>query len=382
MMTGVGKVSYRSAAASQGSVFLLAMVALVALLLLGASLVQSAVQGLAWASDGRKQADAFSLAESGVDMAITKLYEDYDDINATLASTGTYADSYTLTQGTVSYTVTAPYSGITDTCLIVSDSTTNAGEGAQVRVIAAYQRNVGRVFEGAIFSNSPLTLNGVGGVWPNADGEGGDIYANGDIDFSGTSFQMDPAGEMFSTGTINWVPDGVPATHVHENVAPVSMPVIDIDYYKSIATTTYNGNTTFNDSNLAGVDGVIFVKGNVNISGSYTGKACIVATGKVQITGDVTASNPDEDTLVIMSPKSVRIAGNCHIDGLVYAHSVIESADTTIGGNVSITGAIIADVVTTNGGITVTYSDVWKDLALPGTGKTQWAPVSWQHLPR
>jgi hypothetical protein len=83
-----------------------------------------------------------------------------------------------------------------------------------------------------------------------------------------------------------------------------------------------------------------------------------------------------------MSPKSVMIAGTCQIDGLVYAHSVIEDSEMAIAGDVVINGAIIADVVTTNGGITVNYRDVWKDLDLPGTGKTQWAPVSWQHLPR
>lgn len=373
---------FRAAAHTQGSVFLLAMVALVALLILGTSLMQTSVQGLAWASSDRKEAEAFTLAESGVDMAITKLYEDYDNINATLASTGTYSDSFTLSQGTVAYTVTAPYNGITDTCLIVSDSTTTFNEGARVRVVAAYQRNIGRVFEGAIFSNSPLTLNGVGGVYADADGNGGDIYANGDIQFSGTSFTMDPDGSLYSTGTINWVPDGVPETHVHENVAPVSMPVIDLDYYRSIADTVHMGNLTLNDSNMVDLSGVIFVKGNVTISGSYTGQAVIVATGRVAINGNVTASNPDVDTIVIMSPKSVRISGNCTVDGLVYAHSVVENADTALGGDVVINGAIIADVVTTRGGIEVHYADVWKDLALPGTGKTQWAPVSWQHFPR
>jgi hypothetical protein len=358
------------------------MVALVALLLLGVSLVQSAIQGLAWASDDRDQVDAFCLAESGVDMAITKLYEDYDDINAILTASGSYSDTYTLNGGSVSYTVTTPYAGIADTCLIVSDSTSSADESAQVRVIAAYQRDVGRVFEGAIFSNSPLTLNGAGGVFPDADGSGGDIYANGDIVFNGTSFLMDPEGSIYTSGTTNWVPDGVPATHVHENVAPVSMPVIDIDYYRSVADTIYMGNQTFNDANMVGLSGVIFVKGNVKISGSYTGQACIVATGRVQITGNVVASNPDDDTLVIMSPKSVMIGGNTRIDGLVYAHSVVEGAGADLAGDVEIYGALIADVVTTHGGITVNYRDVWKDLDLPGTGKTQWAPVSWQYLKR
>lgn len=372
---------YRSSAGNRGSVFLLAMVALISLLILGTSLVQTSVQGLHWASNDRRYIEAFCLAESGVDMAITKLYEDYDNINDTLGSTGTYTDAFSLSQGNVSYTVTAPYSGIADSCLIVSDATTWTGRQARVRVIAAFQTDTSRVFEGAIFCNSPLTLNGTGGIYPDSEGNGGDIYANGDITFNGTSYTMTADGSIYTTGTTNWVPDEVPATHVHEDVAPLVMPVIDVDYYRSIATTVLIGNQVFNDSNLAGLSGIIFVKGKVSISGNYTGQGVIVATGDISVTGNVTTANPETDTLALLSPKSVKIAGNSTIHGLVYSHSVVDdSAETTIGGNTTIYGAIVSDVVRTNGGIEVHYRDVWKSLPLPGVGKTQWAPVSWQQL--
>jgi hypothetical protein len=324
--------------------------------------------------------EAFCLAESGVDMAITKLYEDYDGINAALATSGTYSDSFTLAQGDVSYTVTAPYQGIADSCLIVSDSTTWTGEQVRIRVVASYQVDPSRVFEGAIFCDSPLTLNGSGGVYPDADGTGGDIYAHGDINFNGTSFSMSEDGSIYTTGTTNWIPPEVPPTHVHENVAPLQMPVIDLNYYESIATTVYNGNKTFNSGDLENLSGVIFVKGNVRISGSYTGQAVIVATGSITVTGNVTTSNPDTDTLALLSPKSIKISGNSTVHGLVYAHSVVDDAEVTLSGNITVYGAIVSDVVRTNGGIEVYYRDVWKDLPLPGVGKTQWAPISWEQF--
>ncbi len=364
----------------RGSIFVLAMASLVVLLLLGTSLVQTSVQGLSWASQDRRKIEAFCLAESGVDMAVTKLYEDYDSINATIDSGSTYSDTFTLTQGTVSYTVTAPYAGIADTCLIISDATTWTNEQARVRVVAAYQTDASRVFEGAIFCDSPLTLNGSGGVYPDSDGTGGDVYANGDIDFNGTSFTMDPDGSLFTTGTTNSVPDGVPSTNVHENVAPLEMPVIDLDYYESIATTILSGNRTFSDSDMVGLSGVIFVRGNLRISGNYTGQAVIVATGSITVTGNVTTSNPDTDTLALLSPKSIKINGNSIVHGLIYAHSVVDDAETTLGGNITVYGAVVSDVVRTNGGIEVYYRDVWKGLPLPGIGKTQWAPVSWQQF--
>lgn len=364
----------------RGSVFLLAMAALVTLLLLGTSLVQTAMQGLAWASNDRRQTEAFCLAEAGVDMAITKLYEDYDSINDTIESGSVYSDSFSLSQGDVSYTVAAPYNGIADTCLIVSDATTWANKQARIRVVAAYQRDVSRVFEGAIFCDSPLTLNGSGGVYPDENGVGGDIYANGDITFNGTSFTMTEDGSIYTTGTTNWVPDDVPSTHVHEGVAPLMMPVIDLDYYESIATTVYNGNQNWTSSDLQGLSGVIFVKGKVRLSGNYTGQAVIVATNQITVAGDVTTENPETDTLALMSPKSIKITGNSTVHGLVYSHSVIEDAETTVSGNATIYGAVVSDVVRTNGGIEIHYRDVWKGLPLPGVGKTQWAPLSWQHL--
>jgi hypothetical protein len=364
----------------RGSVFLLAMAALITLMLLGTSLIQTSIQGLSFASKDRRHMEAFCLAESGVDMAITKLYEDYDGINAALATSGTYSDSFTLAQGDVSYTVTAPYQGIADSCLIVSDSTTWTGEQVRIRVVASYQVDPSRVFEGAIFCDSPLTLNGSGGVYPDADGTGGDIYAHGDINFNGTSFSMSEDGSIYTTGTTNWIPPEVPPTHVHENVAPLQMPVIDLNYYESIATTVYNGNKTFNSGDLENLSGVIFVKGNVRISGSYTGQAVIVATGSITVTGNVTTSNPDTDTLALLSPKSIKISGNSTVHGLVYAHSVVDDAEVTLSGNITVYGAIVSDVVRTNGGIEVYYRDVWKDLPLPGVGKTQWAPISWEQF--
>ena len=369
---------------SQGSVFLLAMVALITLMILGTSLVESAMQGLAKASKDIRQQEAANLAESGVDMALCKLYENYDGVGDTVDSTGTYTSSFTLPQGTVSYTITAPYAGIANTCQVVSDSTSWANKRAQVRVIASYRNDVSRVFEGAIFSNSPLTLNGGGEVKPDAAGKGGSIYTKGNITFHGTSFTMHPEGSIYTTGTTNWVPPAVPMTSVYQNIAPIPMPVIDLQWYRDHATATYtaakNSSVKFGTGgiSLSGLSGIIFVNGDVSISGQYTGTALIVATGNISITGNVTAGDPNADALAFITTKSVKIAGNPTVHGLVYSHAVTQDASVTISGSAEVLGAIVADVVTTNGAITVEYRDVWSGLLLPGEGKTQWAQFSWE----
>ena len=363
-----------------GSVFLLAIVALVTLLLLGTSLLQMAINGLASASEQSKRSEAFSLAEAGVDMALAKLYDDYDNVNETLASSGRYDDSFALPEGSVSYTITSPYNGISDTCMITSRSVSWRNEQIAIRVVASCLRNPSRTFEGAIFSDSPLTLNGAGSVLPDENGKGGQIYANGNITFHGTSFTMSSDGALLTTGTTNWVPPQVPATAVYQNIAPIPMPIIDTDYYYSIATRVYNGNVTLKSSDLAGISGVIFVKGDVKMSGNFSGQAVIVATGKIQVTGSVLSTHPDTDALALLSPKAIKIAGNSRVDGLIYAHGVMVDAETTLSGDIEVHGAICADVVVTNGSITVVYDDVWDGLSLPGRGKTQWAQTSWEEF--
>lgn len=392
---------------SRGSVFLLAMVALLSLIILGVALLEIAINGLDRAAKDQKRAQAFALAESGVDMALARLYDDYDSINEKLAATGTYTSSYTLPEGEVTFTVTAPYAGISKTCEITSTSTTWANRSETIRVVASYLENPARTFRGAIFSDSPLTISGNVKVYPDAAGEGAEIYANGDITVNGTAATFndgpgglpDDCGSIYTTGSIapEDVLDGCPSSNVYQHIAPIPMPVIDLNLYKDMAQhpasygTEYvgvyiSGKKTFNSSDLdfatlyPGKTVIVYVDGDVRITGQYTGNAMIVASGKIDVTGNITTTSPTTNSLALMSPKAIKLNGNATVEGLIYAHGVEVDADIFATGSVVIKGAICADVVTTRGDLTVYYSDVWSGLPLPGTGKTQWAQISWEEL--
>src|SRR5574340_100906 len=182
----------------RGSSFLLTMVALFVLLVLGVSLLEIAVNGLARASDQKKRAEALALAESGVDMLFCKLLETRDDVPNILATTGSYSSSFDLAEGHVSYTVTSPFMGVPLTCEIKSNATTWDKKTETVRVIAYCVDDVDRTFTGAIFSDAPLTIAGSVSILPDAAGTGAQIYANGDITFDGGSatFEDGPSGPL------------------------------------------------------------------------------------------------------------------------------------------------------------------------------------------
>ena len=382
----------RTGRRNRGSIFLLAMIALISLVILGVSLMEIAVNGLNQASKDQKRAQAFSLAESGVDMALAMLYDDYGGINEALETTGTYSSSFSLPQGDVDFTVTAPYNGITNTCLVMSHSQTWANKEETIRVIATYVDDPSRAFKGAIFSDSPLTIGGNVTVLPDEGGEGAQIYSNGDITLKGGSVSFnDPTGTLpqdvgyvYTTGTINEIPEGCPQTNVYEHIAPIPMPVIDLNYYQSIATHTFDAphsGLNWTTADMVGLSGVVYINGDIKLAGSFEGQFLLVASGQITVVGNVTTTTPETSSIALMSPKAIRITGGSEIDGLIYAHGVEVDATVTGTGNVTVHGAICADVVTAaKGSITVQYTDVWTGLPLPGTGKSQWAQISWEEL--
>ncbi|UCH33960.1 MAG: pilus assembly PilX N-terminal domain-containing protein [Armatimonadota bacterium] len=365
----------------RGATFVMAILGLVVMLILGTSFIGRTINALYTAKNARDDMSAVSLAESGVDMVICMLYEDYGSIGSQLQSSGQYQKTFTMPRGTCYVHVSTNYGGVADALRIQATGTTSHNVQAQVQVIAKAMTDVSRVFRGAIFSNSPMTLNGAGSVIPDESGDGGDIYANGDITFDGTSFTMSNTGHIYTTGTTNWVPPQVPGTNVYQNIAPIPMPVIDLNWYQANATTVINGNLSINGGEFD-LDGITYVTGDVKLAGSYRGRGIIVAAGKIRVTGNVEAitgeEGSDDFALVLMSPRSVSIVGGATVEGLVYAHNV--DADITLSGNPYIKGAICADVVTSNGAITVEYDDVWGDLGLPGEDKPQYQQVSWERV--
>ena len=367
------KTMKRLLVGQEGSVFLIAMLALVVMLILGVAFTSRAINAVYQANRDRQDTVALSLAECGVDKALAEIYENRVGVPC--------SGSFTTSTGQCEYTVATPYQGIANTVEILSTGTTTHHVSAQVRVVAnrMLEADVNRVFRGAIFSDNPLTLGGSGSVLPDETGLGGDMYSGGNITFKGTSYTMASTGHIYTTGVANWHPANVPDANVFEHVSPIPMPVIDLNWYQQHATTVLTGKQTIKDDFT--LDGITFVDGDVSIAGQYTGQGIIVATGTIKITGNVTAVSPTHDALVLMSPTAVRLAGTCNVEGLIYAHSVTD-ASIDIAGDAQVRGALIADVVTTRGGITVTYSDVWSGMPLPGknAGFTQLQQLSWQRI--
>jgi hypothetical protein len=176
----------RGRARERGATFVMAIVSLVVMLILGTSFIGRTINALYQAKNTRDDMAALAISESGVDMIICMLYDNYGSIGSQLQSSGQYQKTFSMPRGTCDVHVSTNYGGIPEALRIESTGTTSTNVQARVEVIAKAITDVSRVFRGAIFSNSPMTLNGAGSVLPDSSGQGGDIYSNGDITFSGT----------------------------------------------------------------------------------------------------------------------------------------------------------------------------------------------------
>jgi cytoskeletal protein CcmA (bactofilin family) len=351
----------------RGTAFLTAMMFLVILLGFGAIFVEMSMQGLARASRIRKETRALQLAESGIDYAAWYLYEftpttypfmlhrtDMTEGSSTAVVTRYLTDSY----GTaVPHAVQIIGTGVSQ------------GFTVQVKTIGQYSvlsTTTNPVFDNALFSNADLTLKGTTDII-------GSVFTNANLKAQGAAQVNGPAGAV---GTITESGQilGTKTPHAAKKV----MPTIDLAYYKAHATTIYNGDHTF--SSTTTLSGITYVKGNVHLSGQISGKGVIVVEGTVQVDGGVTLTNSTTDEFAIVSSGNVKINGNCTIQGVIYAHNVTDSAAFSGNGTANVTGAVVADVITCNGTLNVTYKKPTVDVPGGQDQPSQVAIVSWRRI--
>jgi cytoskeletal protein CcmA (bactofilin family) len=176
-----------------------------------------------------------------------------------------------------------------------------------------------------------------------------------------------PSGNVFSGGDVSYGVNNTINGEVFENQPKEPLPVIDLNYYRSIATEYYPGDKTF-AGNIT-LNGVIFVDGSVSISGNISGQGMIVARNGISVTGDVVYQS-GSDFLALITPNVIKVAGNVRVDGLLYSHNVQLPTEVDLLGDVVINGAVIGDNIITKGNVQITYDPRIREISLPLPGAT------------
>jgi len=416
----------------QGMAFVFAIIALAVMLILGLTMVRMGINDVKQAGVYKRRIQTMQLAEGALERCVWMMEADAngkDDINrklrggaggeGELPSDGTVrtynSPAWTTPEGD-SYWFQAAYPYVVENlALVVSTGRSANGEVEQVRAVLRYLPFVSSVFGHALFSDHNLTLQGTVSVDGNPEAlctvghevypslpkgtlcpignpdplnpahpteviveEGGEgIYATGNIAFTGTP---DVIGDISATGSITGAVDQTPAGSTITPYSPkLAFPEIDLAWYQANADQVYTGNVKLTGGTLGTWDDpkIIFVDGEVDLSGQFTGVGTIVSTQGFKVTGTVSYSDSGSG-LALLTTGDFRIAGTADVYGLIYAHSVLSDAEFTGTGTARVFGAIAADVITTKGTLDVIYDRRLRYMAgLPGN-EGQIDVISWE----
>lgn len=349
----------------EGFALISAIVFLMLILVLGSSLVQQAVQELHTATRAKKETAAFNLAEAGIDYAAWKLYYSPTTL---LPVTWTRSNL-----GTGTFSVTAsPYGGSAAAIQLLSTGTTQ-GWNSQVKVVGNFlttgPSKQNAVFDYAMFSNADASF--VGGLDVT-----GNAFANGSFDLKGAA---KVSGNVGATGNVTVQGSAGVGGQIQQRQAKVPMPVVDMQYYRNKASLILAAGPI-----PSKIDGVVIIDGPLSLHGqtTITGKGVIVVNGDVTINaGTVVDVSSESDEFAIVTNGSVKINGNCTIEGWIYAHNVTSPSSFSGQGGAVVTGGVAADILAKcSGGLTICYKAATVELPGATSAPAQFAAVSWRRV--
>lgn len=316
----------------EGSALFIAMVITLMLASLCAGYLTLSTANYRNTQDRLDSLQAYYVAESGIEAALAELNTDVDpDGDGLGAITGLVAGN--------TFEVSTTWMDA-DTVRLVSAGTSGPFS-RQIETVA--RKEVPPCFKYAIITEETLDFRGNVGV------AGGDVHTNHDFLLKGGAADVD--GSLSAVGKIDGKTGGVTGD-VIPGAAYVPIADINLDAFRQEAIdngTYYKGTQTWTNADKkllkdilapdpigTGVKGVVFVDGDLHISGNVEGTGFVVVSGNLKIGGNVTFGTADT-SVVFMSQGDMNISGNPDLQGLFYTKSSVQ-----LRGNVGVAGALVA----------------------------------------
>ncbi|MGQ9698588.1 MAG: DUF7305 domain-containing protein [Armatimonadota bacterium] len=329
------------------------------ILLSGLALVQYVSNESARSYESCDEMAALSLAEAGAMYALEQLRQnpDFVGMGATQFGGGTFQASVTVPGGDA-------------TRRIVEATGTYNGAARSIRTY--FERTPFRFPAGAMVSNSNIRITGSAttNTVPSTD-HCANVHANGDVTITGSA---DIDGWVTAHGTVRitgsadclgrqsgapsvffpdepqvtawenqWRTEAMTGTHYGSiTISGSKTHVLTAPCYIA-GTLKATGSATF----IISGSGVVFVEGDINLTGSskIRNSALLVAKGTIDITGShgyVATGSPNSVAIVSLSPSSpaIKMTGSSQteLQGFIYA----ARGDVTLTGSDVVYGAVIA----------------------------------------
>ncbi len=179
----------------------------------------------------------------------------------------------------------------------------------------------------------------------------GPMHSNSSIHFNnnGNNAGIEVSGPVSTTDEIKIIGQSGDFSGVEMNVGapPVIMPEIDWDYIREHATKAFDKNTSL-DGHLINDNDVIFVDGDLTLTGEVSGNALIVATGDITISGDYDYPSSDYAAVGLIAGNNLKLYGDHGgfdlpgVDGPEIQGFVIALNNVIVQGEAKATGSVIS----------------------------------------
>lgn len=248
------------------------------------------------------------------------------------------------------------------------------------RSVAQKQGMSGGPFAYAIFSGSTLDLMQMSSQNLSIDGSvhsNADILLTGTVKITGNAESVKSFSAYITSIIVGGTCQGssisvsgssinIP-TRISSPAATIAMPDFstDIKNEAKAAGTYFNVSKTYTGGTI-NLDSSVYVdNGSLTLSGSsFTGQGCMVATGSIQVNGNLSRSGSSSSMCLYSTNGDIQINTSVSkIDGSLYA----PNGTIQINGNVTINGRIIAKKVQINGSTVNIVSSSGDLTCLPGT---------------
>ncbi len=190
----------------------------------------------------------------------------------------------------------------------------------------------------------------------------GNNTIKGFLSYVGTA-HSNPAGRLNTSFSPNVNPNQLP---VHSKVNAIDIPAFDPDSYISQATHIYPNNLSLSGNRTLGTKEqpqIIYVGGDLTISGNITGYGAFIVKGNININGNVTitAQDPTGNNLGLYTKQNLNVNGNVTLRAQIFANQ-----NVNLGGNSKVYGGITAKgTVNFNGNVSIYYREPTPQLTTP-----------------
>ncbi len=319
------------------------------LMVLGLALGSSASTELRVARQHRDETAAFYVAEAGLRRALAQLDLDpswREGFSGVEFGTGHYTVVVEELDGAVVYvTSTGSVGGAERTIQVVAELV--SGPGSQK----------------ALYSGSSLDISGRLQVE-------GDVLVAGDIT---GSERIDVDGELALTG--EWLYEGKQYSPEPVVVEPIFVAQPPGDWYREGADQVWEGGVTL-DGNLEFDGELIYVQGDLNLSGQVEGTAVIVAEGTLTVDGNLKTRGSDS-VLVLISLEEILLQGGGQVEAFLYSYGGL-----TVDRSVSqVRGGIVAGHLSYENELKIISESGVSLSQLPGYPDRSWQVLSWKEIP-